>query len=91
MTFLSVMEWMGCALGVLGALLLATNTRWSPFGWVVFLASNVFWIGYAMASHAEGLLAQQFVFTGTSLLGVYRWLLPSKRSAKMEEIHINDA
>lgn len=70
-----VFEWMGCVFGVAGALLLATNTSWSRYGWALFLAPNVFWIGYVVMGDAQGLLLQQVVFTGTSLLGVYRWVL----------------
>lgn len=70
-----IFEWMGCAFGVAGALLLASNTSWSRYGWTLFLVSNMFWIGYAVMGDAHGLLLQQAVFTGTSLLGVYRWLL----------------
>lgn len=74
-SLLMVLEWVGCVLGVIGATLLAANMRWSPYGWVLFLASNVFWIGYAVIGDAHGLLVQQCVFTATSLLGVYRWVL----------------
>ena len=38
------LEWTGAALGLLGAFLLATNSRFSRFGWVAFLVSNMCWI-----------------------------------------------
>lgn len=66
-------EWAGCAFGLLGALLLATNTRASSLGFAAFLASNIAWIGYALARDVDGLLLQQAGFTLTSLLGLYRW------------------
>lgn len=72
------LEWTGCFFGVLGAGLLAMNdSRWSRYGWLLFLTSNVFWIGYAWIGDATGLLVQQCFFTGTSLLGIYRWVLNS--------------
>ena len=77
---LSLAESAGSAMGVLGSLLLASHTRWSPWGWVFFLMSNLCWIFYAVMSQAHGLLIQQIVFTGTSLLGVYRSLHPPKPS-----------
>ena len=69
----AAMEWTGCFLGLTGALLLATNTRISRWGWVAFLASNVAWIGYSLSVGAHGLLLQQAGFTITSLIGVSRW------------------
>lgn len=72
---IAVLEWSGCVLGVLGALLLATNTRVSKYGWVAFLASNGFWIAYGIMSGAYGVLVMQSVFTVTSAIGLWRWLL----------------
>lgn len=71
-----LLEWAGCVFGVFGAGILAINdSRWSRYGWLLFLASNVFWIGYAWIGDAPGLLMQQCFFTVTSLLGIYRWVL----------------
>lgn len=42
----SALEWLGCFSGLLGAALLALNTRHSGYGFVAFLASNLCWIGY---------------------------------------------
>lgn len=76
MSLAGILQWTGCAFGVTGATLLAMHTaKWSRYGWVLFLASNVFWIGYAMETNADALLLQQCVFTVTSLLGIYRWIL----------------
>lgn len=69
---LSVFEWAGSLLGLLGAFLLATNSRVSRYGWLAFLAANVAMIGFAVGIHAHGLLLQQFGFLGTSCLGLYR-------------------
>lgn len=68
-----LLEWCGAGLGLLGALLLALNTRHSGWGFVAFLASNVCWIAFALMSGTYGLLTMQVGFTLTSLLGVYRW------------------
>ena len=68
----TMLEWSGSLLGLVGAFLLATNSRVSRYGWIAFLAANVFMICFAVAIHAYGLLAQQIGFTGTSLLGLYR-------------------
>ena len=70
-----VFEWMGAATGVLGALLLAINTPWSGYGFVAFLASNLFWITYGCMRRAFGLVTMQLVFTLTSVIGISRWLI----------------
>ena len=70
--YLSVLEWAGCALGLLGAFVLATNTSFSRYGWVSFLLANFAVIGFARGIRANGLMVQQIGFMGTSLLGLYR-------------------
>lgn len=70
-------QWAGCALGVLGSFLLATNSRFSGYGFLAFLGSNAMWISYGVMAGAPALIVMQVAFTLTSLLGVYRWLLPS--------------
>lgn len=76
---LDALQWAGCATGVAGALLLAVNTRHSGQGFVLFLVSNGFWIAYGIQTHAVGLITTQVVFTATSLLGIYRWLVAARR------------
>jgi hypothetical protein len=72
----NVWEWCGCGTGVTGSALLALNRpKSSGLGFVCFLASNGFWSAYALSTGAHGLLAQQSVFTATSLLGVWRWIV----------------
>jgi len=65
-------ECAGCVLGLLGAFLLATNTRFSPLGWISFLAANVAMITFAYGVGAHWLLWQQVGFTATSCLGLWR-------------------
>lgn len=72
------MEWMGCITGAIGALILATNTRISGWGFVVFLVSNACWIGFGWLEARPSIVYMQIVMTATSLLGVHRWLCSSK-------------
>lgn len=65
-------DWLGCVLGVTGALLLASNTKMSRYGWFAFLAANVATGSFAGLTGAHGLLVQQVCFMGTSVLGIYR-------------------
>ncbi|HAL39106.1 MAG TPA: hypothetical protein DCP03_13760 [Polaromonas sp.] len=66
------LEWTGALLGLLGAFLLATNSRVSRYGWYAFLAANVAMIGFAIGIDARGLLVQQIGFFATSCLGLCR-------------------
>lgn len=69
----TLLEWLGCFSGLLGAALLAFNNRHSGYGFVAFLASNLCWIGYGLLTDAWGLVVMQLGFTATSVLGLYHW------------------
>lgn len=77
------MDIFGFAFGVAGALVLATCAPISRFGWLLFLASNFCWLTYAHGRGEVWLLAQQLVFTGTSLLGIWRWLVLPQVEARV--------
>ncbi len=72
------LQWAGCITGVAGASLLALNTNHSGWGFVLFLISNGFWMAFGIQTNAPGLIATQAVFTATSLLGSYRWLMSAR-------------
>jgi nicotinamide riboside transporter PnuC len=84
-------QWIGCTTGVLGSALLAANrSRVSGWGFVAYLISNVFWIAFAAENHAPGLLTQQVVFTLTSLIGIWRWLIAPAQDSLQERIPAHD-
>ncbi|WP_442284390.1 hypothetical protein [Variovorax sp. M-6] len=66
------LEWSGSVLGLVGALMLATNSRLSRYGWVAFLIANFCMLGFAIGGRHWGLLTQQAGFTATSILGIFR-------------------
>lgn len=70
---MSIFEYVGCGLGLLGALLLSLNCKHSGWGFVAFLGSNIAWITFAVQNSISGLLVMQLGFTITSLIGIYRW------------------
>ncbi len=72
MTAVLMLEWVGAALGLSGAFLLATHSKHSSYGWVFFLASNFVLIAWASKMGAIGLLVLQAGFTVTSLIGLKR-------------------
>jgi len=81
-----ILQWLGCATGVLGSVLLAWRSRWSGWGFVVYLISNACWIVFGLMSGAPGLVTMQLIFTATSAIGVWRWLVVPllKRPGKLE-------
>lgn len=74
-----LLEWAGALIGLAGAFLLATNSRFSRYGWIGFLLANFFMLGFAIDGRHWGLLTQQLGFTGTSLLGIWRSGLLQRR------------
>jgi hypothetical protein len=69
------LERIGACVGLFGAVLLASNTSVSKYGWVAFLVANFAVIGFARGINARWLLAQQLGFAATSCLGIYRTFL----------------
>lgn len=78
-------QWGGCLFGVAGSFLLATNSRYSGYGFVAFLVSNAHWIVYGTLTGSTALVLMQVAFTATSLLGIYRWLSPKRRGTFARE------
>lgn len=78
---IDVLEILGTAFGLLGAFLLASNTRISRYGWIAFFVANLALIGFAVGIERYWLLTQQLGFMATSLLGIYRSGLISSRQS----------
>ena len=79
---IAMLEWLGCGLGIAGALALALNRPWSGLGWLLFVASNICWISFGLLTGAAGLVTMQIAMTGTSLVGIHRWLIQPHRKRK---------
>lgn len=76
-SLITALEWGSCVMGLLGALVLATNTRISRWGWLAFFLANLCAVGFAWGIDRYGLMLQQLGFVVTSLLGMARTgLLP---------------
>lgn len=69
----SILDWLGAALGIFGAVVLAMRMPWSGWGWVLFLFANVFWILYGVMTSTWSIVLMQGVMSVTSVLGIYRW------------------
>lgn len=67
-------EWAGCCSGLIGAGVLALNTTFSGWGFVLFLLSNFFWIAYGYMTKTKSLVLMQAGFTLTSVVGIWNWI-----------------
>jgi len=64
------LEWTGSITALLGAFMVATHATWADYGFIAYLVSNIFFIGYAMKEKAFGILTMQVGFTMISLYGI---------------------
>jgi hypothetical protein len=69
-------EGLGANFGIAGALLLALAIPASKWGWVLFLASNAFWLLFALRFGYRKLARQTVIFSGTSVLGIANTFYP---------------
>jgi hypothetical protein len=70
-----ILEHIGAVMGILGAVLLASNTRLSRYGWLGFMVSSLALTGFAYLIEAWSLLAMQSCFVATNGFGLWRWLV----------------
>ena len=70
-----VIELLSTLLGMLGAALLATRSRWAGWAFVAWLFSNLGWLVFGAGNQHWGFFLQQGVFLVTSLLGIWEWLI----------------
>lgn len=68
-------DFYGFLFGVSGSALLAMrDDTLSPYGFALFLLSNLAWLTFSFRTKQRWLMLQTVAFTVTSTLGVYRWL-----------------
>lgn len=78
---MTYIEYMAAACGIFGTLLLALNGKRAGWGFVAFLASNAGWITFAAMNGHMGLLVQHAIFSLTSAIGIFMWLVRPQLAA----------
>lgn len=79
-------EMLSAALGLLGAILLATKSRYSGLAFVAWLVSNIGWLIFGAHNDHWFFFAQQIGLTITSVLGTWTWLIrPALRQVEAED------
>lgn len=71
----ATLDLMGTRCGIAGSLMLASNTWVSAYGYVLFLLSSIFLLGWAIATKLNNQVKMQAVFFGVNMLGLYNWLI----------------
>ena len=66
-------EWAGAITGMIGSLLISTNTDISKFGFIFYLINNLAFIAFALLAKRRGILMMNLFFLGTAFIGIARW------------------
>lgn len=82
MPLIDWIELVSSALGIIGALLLATRSRFAGWAFVAWFVSNVGWIAFGAGNQHWLFIAQQFIFTATSIIGMWQWLISPRLHAR---------
>ncbi|KKN85118.1 hypothetical protein LCGC14_0282870 [marine sediment metagenome] len=75
------LEWIGAIAGIAGAMMIASNTGLSPYGWIGFAISSSTLAVFSYNLKAWGLLSLQICFCATNAVGLWRWLIEPVISA----------
>ena len=74
-TPLKFAEWFGALSGLLGSILVGSNSAWTKYGFLAYIVSNCCLIFFGWKLKAWGLLTMQLGFVAAGVFGVYRWFL----------------
>jgi len=79
---IEAVKWFASVSGMVAALMIAWDhsRRITGFGFVVFVAASLAWIGSSIAEGEAPLAIQNVVLLGINLFGVYRYLIRKKPS-----------
>lgn len=72
-TWTTVFEWLGSALGILYALLIASNTGNEILAFALLLTSATLFSGWAIIDKRWAFLALQLFYAGSAIIGFIRW------------------
>jgi uncharacterized membrane protein YbaN (DUF454 family) len=67
-----VLEWTGCALGIIGAFLVSMPSQSLRLdGFIAFAASNLFLATWALKQRAWGIFSMQCIYMVSTAMGIY--------------------
>lgn len=70
--------------GTVAAIMVSANIgrRITGYGFVIFTASSLTWIAYALQGGEAPLMLQNAVLTAINVAGIYRWLIARKKPSQ---------
>ena len=75
MLIIDILEWTGSITGLVGSVMVASHTRVSKYGWMLFLVSSLSLSAFAIVLGKYGLMVQQLGFAAINVFGLVRaWL-----------------
>lgn len=75
MLIIDILEWVGSITGLVGSIMVASHTRASKYGWMLFLVSSLSLSAFAIVLGKYGLMVQQLGFAAINVFGLVRaWL-----------------
>ena len=77
---INVLKWFASGSGMIAAAMVSFDLGRKVTGWgfVLFVASSIAWIGGSVLTHDFALGTQNVVLFGINLFGVYRYLVRKK-------------
>jgi intracellular septation protein A len=69
-----LLEWIGSALQIAGALWLALNLASSAYAFLPMLVGSIVWMAIANKEKRYSLFAMQVTFAVINIVGIARWL-----------------
>jgi len=75
MYWMTLIETLAAAFGIVGTLLLAFNGRFAGWGFMAYLVSNTGWIAFAVHGQHWAMLVQQLAFVVSSCIGAWVWIV----------------
>ena len=77
---INVLKWFASGSGMIAAAMVSFDLGRKVTGWgfVLFVASSIAWIGGSVMTHDFALGTQNVVLFGINLFGVYRYLIRKK-------------
>lgn len=67
-------EWIGTVLSIAGALMIASNTDWSKYAFLLFVVGSFAWTAAGVRRKNSRIVVLNLFFFGINILGVARWL-----------------
>jgi hypothetical protein len=71
--WLRVLRWSATAAAIVAAILVASNTEVTKWGFVLFTVASVLWVGAGLADRIYSLATLNAVLLVVNLVGVWRW------------------